>query len=206
MPTATPSPSNTPIPPTNTPSNTYASLIQTLLTYQAETHHGAAHVERWTRALAALGHGSHANPMTLAEAQGYAQQYSSARWQPVVDALTQLQPPPPPPTNTPIPPTNTSVPPTATPIPPTNTPVPPTATPIPPTNTPMPPTNTPIPQPTHLFRHHRQRTRRSRHRRQRTRQCHSQAIPCRTASSKRCGTITMRMSLLAARARTGCAS
>ncbi len=158
-PTATPiPPTATPIPPTNTPVpqiNQFSSLIQTLLTYQAETHHGAAHVERWTRALAALGHGSHANPMTLAEAQGYAQQYSSARWQPVIDALTQLQPPPPPPTNTPIPPTNTSVPPTATPIPPSNTPVPPppptntpvpTATPIP-SNTPVPPTNTPVPPP-----------------------------------------------------------
>ncbi len=154
-PTATPvPPTNTPIPPpppTNTPvpGGAYASLIQTLLTYQAETHHGAAHVERWTRALAALGHGSHANPMTLAEAQGYAQQYSSARWQPVIDALTQLQPPPTntsiPPTNTPVPPTNTPVPPTATPVPPSNTPMP-TATPIP-SNTPVPPTNTPIPPP-----------------------------------------------------------
>jgi PKD repeat protein len=50
-----------------------------------------------------------------------------------------------PPTNTPIPPTNTPIPPTNTPIPPTNTPIPPTNTPIPPTNTPIPPTNTPIP-------------------------------------------------------------
>ncbi len=149
-------PTATLVPPTNTPApgGPYASLIQTLLTYQAETHHGAAHVERWTRALAALGHGSHANPMSLAEAQGYAQQYQATRWQPVVDALTQLNPPPPPPSNTPVPPpppSNTPVPPP----PPTNTPVPPpppsnTPVPPPPSNTPVPPpppTNTPVPPP-----------------------------------------------------------
>jgi len=162
-PTNTPVPTSTPVPHQQSPqdqpaplqheepsqqqpSGPYASLIQTLLTYQAETHHGAAHVERWTRALAALGHGSHSNPMTASEAQGYAQQYQAARWQPVVNALTQIegQAPPPPPTNTPVPPpTNTPVP------PPTNTPVPPpTNTPVPPpTNTPVPPppTNTPVP-------------------------------------------------------------
>ena len=150
-PTATPSPSNTAIPPTNTPvpGGAYASLIQNILGWRGEQAPGTDHYVRWTRALAALGHGSHANPMTLAEAQGYAQQYSSARWQPVIDALTQLQPPPTntsiPPSNTSVPPTNTPVPPTATPVPPTNTPVP-TATPIP-SNTPVPPTNTPVPPP-----------------------------------------------------------
>ncbi len=145
------------------PSGPYASLISTLIGYQDETQHGDAHVLRWTRALAALGWGSHANPMTLQEAKDMADTYSRGRWQPVVDALTVLQPPPPP-TNTPVPPppTNTPIPPpppTNTPIPPpppTNTPVPPpppTNTPVPPpppTNTPIPPpppTNTPIPPP-----------------------------------------------------------
>ena len=123
------------------PSGPYASLIKTLIDYQGETQHGAAHVERWTRALAALGWGSHANPMTLQEAKDMADEFTRSRWQPVVDALTVLQPPPP--TNTPVPPpppTNTPVPPP----PPTNTPVPP-----PPTNTPVPPppTNTPVPLP-----------------------------------------------------------
>ncbi len=114
------------------PSGPYASLIRTLIGYQGETQHGDAHVLRWTRALAALGWGSHANPMTLSEAKTMRDKYSTSRWQPVVDALTVLQPPAP--TNTPIPPP-----------PPTNTPVPP-----PPTNTPIPPpppTNTPIPPP-----------------------------------------------------------
>ena len=145
-PTATPSPTDTPIPPTATPipptntpepSGPFASLIWTLIGYQGETQHGDAHVKRWTRALAALGWGAHANPMKLAEAKQMADTYSRNRWQPVVDALTQLQPPQP--TNTPIPPTNTPVP------PPTNTPIPPpTNTPIP-TNTPV-PTDTPAPQ------------------------------------------------------------
>ena len=109
------------------PSGPYASLITTLIGYQGETQHGDAHVLRWTRALAALGWGSHDNPMTLSEAKTMRDKYSTSRWQPVVDALTALQPP----TATPIPP------PTATPIPPT--PIPPT--PVPPT--PIPPTPVP---------------------------------------------------------------
>ena len=125
------------------PSGPYASLIRTLIGYQGETQHGDAHVLRWTRALAALGWGSHSNPMTLSEAKTMRDKYSTSRWQPVVDALTVLQPPAP--TNTPVPPpppTNTPVPPP----PPTNTPIPPP----PPTNTPVPPpppTNTPVPPP-----------------------------------------------------------
>ncbi len=83
------------------PSGPYASLIRTLIVYQGETQHGDAHVQRWTRALAALGWGSHANPMTLSEAKAMRDQFSTSRWQPVVDALTALQPPP---TNTPVPP------------------------------------------------------------------------------------------------------
>ncbi len=135
----------------------YASLIQTLLTYQAETQSGAEHVERWTRALAALGYGSHANPVTVSEAQGYVNQ-GWTRWQPVLDALKALNPPT---TSTPVPPTST-----ATDIPPptaTNTPTPTaTATPSPthtatatatPTNSPSPtntasPTASPVPSDT----------------------------------------------------------
>ena len=150
VPTDTPiPPTATPIPPTNTPapSGPYASLISTLIGYTQENH-GAAHVERWKRALAALGWDSGESAMTLEEAKQMANTYSRNRWQPVVDALTQLNPP----TNTPVPPpTNTPVPPpTNTPVPPpTNTPIPPpTNTPVPPpTNTPVPPpTNTPVPQ------------------------------------------------------------
>ncbi len=67
------------------------ALINQLLVYQGETQYGTAHVERWTRALAALGHGTHANPLTLADAQQLASEFSRRRWQPVVDALQALE-------------------------------------------------------------------------------------------------------------------
>ena len=109
------------------PSGPYASLIADILVYRAEQDKESDHYIRWTRTLAALWDKvSHTNPMTLSEAQGYLGR-GWTRWQPVVDALTALNPP----TNTPIPP------PPPTPIPPT--PVPPT--PIPPT--PVPPTPVP---------------------------------------------------------------
>ena len=70
------------------------ALINQLKVYQAETHHGDAHVERWTRALAALGSGSHANPMTASEAQTYVDRGWN-RWIPVRDALQALETAPP---------------------------------------------------------------------------------------------------------------
>ncbi len=66
------------------------SLVRDLRIYEAETHHGTAHVERWTRALAGLGHGTHANPMDLNEALQMRKKYSRARWDPVVDAMRRL--------------------------------------------------------------------------------------------------------------------
>lgn len=66
------------------------ALINQLKVYQAETHHGDAHIERWTRALAALGSGSHANPMTASEAQTYVDKGWN-RWIPVRDALRAMQ-------------------------------------------------------------------------------------------------------------------
>ena len=119
------------------PSGPYAGLIADILVYRAEQGETSDHYIRWTRALAALWDAvSHNNPMTLSEAQGYLGR-GWTRWQPVVNALTQMNPPtntpvpPPPPTNTPIPPP-----------PPTNTPVPPP----PPTNTPVPPPPEPEPE------------------------------------------------------------
>ena len=79
-----------------------AALIQNMLRYQAESHHGSVHVERWTRTLAALGHGSHANPMTASEAQTYANR-GWRRWDPVVTALRQLENSQPQPTQAPQP-------------------------------------------------------------------------------------------------------
>ena len=123
VPTSTPAPTSTPVPQQQPsqqqPSGPYASLMQNILGWRDEQPAGSAHHERWTRALAALGYGSHANPMTASEAQGYVDRGWGGRWQPVVNALTQLNPPPP--TSTPVP--------TSTPLP-TNTPVP-TSTPVP---------------------------------------------------------------------------
>ncbi len=66
------------------------SLVQDLRSYQAETHHGSAHVERWTRALAGLGRATHANPMDLNEALQMRKKYSRARWDPIVEAMRKL--------------------------------------------------------------------------------------------------------------------
>ena len=77
----------------NLDTDTYAvntTLVATVKGYAAETHHGQEHVDRWNRVLAAFGVMSHANPMTAAAAQEYADKYSAARWNPVVDALTAL--------------------------------------------------------------------------------------------------------------------
>ena len=67
------------------------SLITTVQGYAAETHHGAEHVDRWNRVLAAFGVVQHDSPMTAAEAQGFADRFSGARWDPVVAALTALE-------------------------------------------------------------------------------------------------------------------
>ncbi|MCY4248167.1 MAG: hypothetical protein OXE95_11420, partial [Chloroflexi bacterium] len=94
LPTSTPvPPTSTPVPPTNTPLppsyQAPESLIQDVRAWRAETEHGAEHVERWDRVLAAFGAGSHANPMTVSEAQGYADR-GWGRWIPVVEALKKL--------------------------------------------------------------------------------------------------------------------
>ncbi len=78
-----------------------ASLIADVRSYAAETHNGTAHVTRWQQVLLAFGQtvpGFTGTPITLTEAQTYAQQYWSVRWDPVVNALQQLanNPPPPP--------------------------------------------------------------------------------------------------------------
>jgi hypothetical protein len=92
-PTDTPTPTNTPVPPTNTPTPTNTPVPPTNTPTPTNT--------------------------------------------PVPPTNT------PTPTNTPVPPTNTPTP-TNTPVPPTNTPVVPTNTPVVPTNTPVVPTNTPV--------------------------------------------------------------
>ena len=56
--------------------------------YAAETDNGFDHVLRWMRVLRTLGA---LDDMTATEAQGYADQYSAARWDPVVAELTALE-------------------------------------------------------------------------------------------------------------------
>ena len=67
-----------------------AALISAVQDYAAEAHVGSQHVDRWNRVLAALGSGTHDNPMTAAEAQTYADR-GWKRWIPVVDTLTVLE-------------------------------------------------------------------------------------------------------------------
>ena len=56
--------------------------------YAAETDNGFDHVLRWMRVLHTLGA---LDDMSAAEAQGYADQYTAARWDPVVAELTAIE-------------------------------------------------------------------------------------------------------------------
>ncbi len=80
---------NTPQPPD------FSALKATVRGYADETQHGDAHVNRWKRALAGLGDGDAIaegyKPMTAAEAQDMADTYTASRWDPVVEALTELE-------------------------------------------------------------------------------------------------------------------
>ncbi len=76
----------------NSPKNNpYADLIAAVRSYAAETQNGKAHVDRWLRVLAALGINNGYKPMTATEAQNHANTYWATRWNPVVEALTQLE-------------------------------------------------------------------------------------------------------------------
>lgn len=65
-------------------------LIAAVEAYAAEEDEGPDHVERWKRVLAALGAGTHPQPMTAAEAQIYANR-KWERWLPVVGALKVIE-------------------------------------------------------------------------------------------------------------------
>ena len=69
----------------------YSDLIATVKGYAAETHNGDAHVDRWMRVLAALGEDNGYTPMTAAEAQTMADTHMASRWDPVVEALTEIE-------------------------------------------------------------------------------------------------------------------
>jgi len=71
-----------------------AQLISDVQGYAAETGNGDAHVTRWKRVLLAFGEtvpGFTGTPVTVVEAQGFANQFWNVRWDPVVAALTALQ-------------------------------------------------------------------------------------------------------------------
>ena len=73
----------------------YSALRATVRGYAEETQHGDEHVNRWKRALAGLGDGDAIaegyTPMTADEAQDMADAYSASRWDPIVEALTDLE-------------------------------------------------------------------------------------------------------------------
>ncbi len=63
------------------------TVIDDVISYAAETHHGADHVNRWYRVLVSF---DAITPMTVSEAQGYADKGWN-RWTPIVAALKTLQ-------------------------------------------------------------------------------------------------------------------
>ena len=84
-------PDNDQDPPQDPPYEVPESLVQAVREQASQTQHGDDHVDRWERALAGLGYGSHTNPMTAAEATSNADIYSSPLWPQVADALQKLQ-------------------------------------------------------------------------------------------------------------------
>ncbi len=77
------------------PQPDYSELKATVRGYAGETQHGDDHVNRWKRVLAGLGDedaiaGGY-SPMTAAEAQDMADTFTASRWNPIVEALTDLE-------------------------------------------------------------------------------------------------------------------
>ncbi len=67
------------------------ALVANVTAMASQVQHGADHVDRWNRVLAAFGEIDHSNPMTAAEAQTNAEKYSSPLWPQIVDVLTLLE-------------------------------------------------------------------------------------------------------------------
>ena len=66
------------------------ALVADVRAMAAQTHHGAAHVNRWRRVLMAFGEGSWPGltPMTAAEAEENARRHSSPLWPRIAEILT----------------------------------------------------------------------------------------------------------------------
>ncbi len=73
----------------------YSELKAQVRTWAGQTQHGQAHVDRWMRVLAAFGEQDAIQQgytaMTAAEAQNMADTYTASRWNPIVEALTDLE-------------------------------------------------------------------------------------------------------------------
>ncbi len=67
------------------------ALVANVTVMANQTQHGDAHVERWSRVLAAFGYITHDNPTTAAEARDNAKKYSSPLWPLIADVLTLLE-------------------------------------------------------------------------------------------------------------------
>ncbi len=66
-------------------------LIEDIKYLASQVHHGHQHVDRWNRALAALGVIQHDNPMTAAEAQANTKKYSSPLWVKIANILQERE-------------------------------------------------------------------------------------------------------------------
>ncbi len=73
----------------------YGELKAKVRTWAEQTQHGTAHVTRWMRVLAAFGEQDAIDQgytaMTAAEAQQMADTFTASRWNPIVEALTDLE-------------------------------------------------------------------------------------------------------------------
>ncbi len=67
------------------------ALVANVTAMASQVQHGADHVDRWNRVLAAFGEITHDNPMTAAEARDNAEKYSSPLWPKIADVLTLLE-------------------------------------------------------------------------------------------------------------------
>ena len=65
------------------------TLIDDIKYMASQTHHGEAHVHRWSRALAALGVDNGFTPMTLSEAEASVKKYSSPLWKQIAKILRE---------------------------------------------------------------------------------------------------------------------
>ncbi len=73
----------------------YGELKAKVRTWAEQTQHGTAHVTRWMRVLAAFGEQDAIDQgytaMTAAEARQMADAFTASRWNPIVEALTDLE-------------------------------------------------------------------------------------------------------------------